>query len=42
MFIGDRAWRGQDASGYKAAAGIYFYQLSTPAFTKTKKMVLLK
>ena len=36
------AWRGQDVSGYKAAAGIYFYQLSTPDFTKTKKMVLLK
>jgi len=36
------AWRGEDASGYKAAAGIYFYQLSTPNFTKTKKMVLLK
>jgi len=29
-----------DASGF--ASGIYYYKLSTPEFTKTKKLILLQ
>lgn len=29
-------------NGYKYPSGTYFYQLTTPSFTRTKKMVLIK
>lgn len=35
-------WSGKDDNGTKAAAGIYFYKLSTPEHTLMKKMMLLK
>ena len=35
-------WNGANGNGVRVAAGIYFYQLVTPQFTKVKKMVLLK
>ncbi len=35
-------WNATDEQGNKVASGIYFYQLSTPAFMKIKKMTLLR
>jgi len=35
-------WDGKDNSGKEVASGIYFYQLKTPDFTSSKKMVLIK
>ena len=35
-------WNGTDEGGNAAATGVYFYRLSTPEFSQTKKMVLLK
>jgi len=35
-------WNGKDDFGRAVASGIYFYQISTPEFTQTKKMMLLK
>lgn len=35
-------WNGMTASGSVAATGMYFYRVSTPEFTATKKMVLIK
>ena len=35
-------WDGRDDRGEKAATGIYFYRLTAPGFTQTRKMVLLK
>jgi hypothetical protein len=35
-------WMGRDASGVKVSSGLYFYQLETPGYSATKKMVLLK
>lgn len=35
-------WDGKDDSGKKVSSGIYFYQLKTPDYTATKKMVLLR
>jgi hypothetical protein len=35
-------WDGRDDGGRSAASGVYFYRLTTPAFAKTQKMVLLK
>jgi hypothetical protein len=35
-------WNGKDDSGKAVASGVYFYKISTPEFTQTKKMMLLK
>jgi hypothetical protein len=35
-------WDGRTPSGERAAAGIYFYRLTTPTLTESRKMVLLK
>jgi len=35
-------WNGDDTQGRKAAAGLYFYRLTTPAFSDVRKMVFLK
>jgi hypothetical protein len=34
-------WRGDDAQGQPAGAGVYFYRLETPSFEATRKTVLL-
>jgi hypothetical protein len=35
-------WSGEDSDGKRVASGVYFYRLSTDAFTQTRKMMLLK
>ncbi len=35
-------WDGLSASGGQAPSGVYFYQLNSGSFTKTKKMILLR
>ena len=35
-------WDGRDQRGLLASSGMYFYQLATPNFRATRKMVLLK
>jgi len=35
-------WNTRNNAGNPVAAGIYFYQIQTRDFVKTKKMVLLK
>jgi len=35
-------WDGTDRYGRRVASGVYFYRLSTPGVTETRKMVLLK
>ena len=35
-------WNGKNQNGTLASAGVYFYQLYTPSFSMTKKMILLK
>ena len=35
-------WDGKDLKGHDVSSGIYFYQIFTPDFTKTNKMVLVK
>ena len=40
----DRAayWDGRNALGERVASGIYFYQLITPSFKQTRRLVILK
>jgi flagellar hook assembly protein FlgD len=35
-------WDGNDESGRRLEAGIYFYSLQTPSFRATRKMVLMR
>jgi Leucine-rich repeat (LRR) protein len=35
-------WHGLNENGKKVASGMYFYQIVTPNFVKTKKMLLIK
>ncbi len=35
-------WDGRNAVGERIASGIYFYQLTTPAFQQTRRMLILK
>ena len=40
----DRAayWDGRNALGERVASGIYFYQLTTPSFQQTRRLVIVK
>jgi hypothetical protein len=38
----EEVWDGRDNTGNQVASGVYFYRISTPAFTRSKSMVLLK
>ena len=35
-------WDGRNALGERVASGIYFYQLATPSFQQTRRLVILK
>ena len=35
-------WDGRNALGEPVASGVYFYQLTTPAFQQTRRMLILK
>ena len=35
-------WNGTDANGNACSSGIYFYKLSTPTLSQTRKMLILK
>ena len=35
-------WDGRNTFGERVASGIYFYQLTTPAFQQTRRLVILK
>ncbi len=35
-------WDGRNASGERVASGIYFYQLTTPTFQQTRRLVIVK
>jgi len=35
-------WNGTDQFGHEAASGVYFYKISTPSYSETKKMLLVK
>lgn len=35
-------WDGRDDRGHRMATGVYFYRLTAPEFTKTRKMVLVQ
>jgi hypothetical protein len=39
---GEATWDGRNDGGRPVASGVYFYRLSSPNLTATKKMVLLK
>ncbi|MBI3872149.1 MAG: hypothetical protein HY304_03620 [candidate division Zixibacteria bacterium] len=36
------AWDGRASDGSTAASGMYFYRVTTPTFSATRKMTLLK
>ena len=35
-------WDGRNALGEPVASGVYFYQLTTPSFQQTKRMIIMK
>ena len=35
-------WDGRNALGERVASGVYFYQLTTPSFQQTRRLVILK
>ena len=35
-------WNGRNALGERVASGIYFYQLTTPSFQQTRRLVIVK
>ncbi len=35
-------WNGKDRLGTRVRSGVYFYRLTTPSFTETKKLTLVK
>ena len=35
-------WDGRNALGERVASGIYFYQLTTPSFQQTRRLVIVK
>jgi predicted outer membrane repeat protein len=35
-------WNGRNSRGARVATGVYFYRMTAPGFTKTRKMVLLQ
>ena len=35
-------WDGTDCAGRRVASGVYFYRLTTPTLSETRKMILLK
>ena len=35
-------WDGRNAFGEQVASGVYFYQLTTPSFQQTRRLVILK
>ncbi|NLO44665.1 MAG: T9SS type A sorting domain-containing protein, partial [Candidatus Cloacimonetes bacterium] len=35
-------WNGLDKNGKRCGSGIYFYKLSSPSTSQTKKMVIVK
>ena len=35
-------WNGTNNNGAQVSSGVYYYRLTTPGYTNTRKMVLLK
>jgi hypothetical protein len=35
-------WNGRDRRGLVTPSGVYFYQLKTPAFTATRKLIVVE
>ncbi|MDE0481194.1 MAG: hypothetical protein OXI67_01325, partial [Candidatus Poribacteria bacterium] len=35
-------WDGKNALGESVASGVYFYQLATPSFQQTRRLVIVK
>jgi flagellar hook assembly protein FlgD len=35
-------WNGRDDNGSSVASGTYFYKLTTPSYSQTKKMMFIK
>jgi len=35
-------WDGTNGQGELVSTGVYFYRLTSPAFTSTKKMIMVK